>query len=366
MLLYFFLIVIGIVCLSLGANLLVRGSSSLAETLGVPPLVIGLTVVAYGTSSPELFISTINSFSGQTTIALGNLVGSNIFNVFLILGLSASLTTLAVHLRIIIREVPALILLSGLAYLFCLDGILSVLEGLVLVTILIAHVYWMILGVRGYEETDSTVHYEPSFPKAASRLPRGGPWDIGMIIAGLVLLVVGSEVFSTGAIAIARKTGLSESVIAMTLVAAGTSIPELATSVLASLRGELDIAVGNVIGSNFFNLTGILGLSVLVSPGQFNVPPSVVAFDIPLMVLGAVICLPIFFSEHRISRWEGILFLVYFIVYLTSILMPYSHWLLEPDTGNAIFLFGLPLTLVTALIGLYRYAYSDRSRAGAP
>ncbi|MCB1979351.1 MAG: calcium/sodium antiporter [Burkholderiaceae bacterium] len=316
------LFVAGLVALVAGADLLVRGASKLALALGISPLVVGLTVVAFGTSAPEMAVSAGAVLSGQTGLALGNVVGSNILNLLFILGLSALVVPLAVHLQIIRQEMPVLILISGLVLWLARDGVLGVGDGTLLLLCLLAYTVALVLQSRRI--TRSLAERAPS-PAAA---PAKRAWDeripvqLALIAAGLALLVLGSDWLVTASVAFARSLGVSEVVIGLTIVAAGTSMPEVATSVAAALKGERDIAVGNVVGSCTFNLLGCLGLSaVLAGNAGLPVAQSLLEFDLWILLAAALVCLPLFFTGHEISRLEGALLLIGFALYLTYVVL---------------------------------------------
>jgi len=295
------LFIIGLVGLIIGAELLVRGASRLAIGFGISPLVVGLTVVAFGTSSPELAVSTGSALSGQADIALGNVVGSNIFNVLFILGLSASIGTLVVAQQLIRLDVPLMIGVAILPLLLGLDGKIGRLDGLLLFAGIVAYIVFAIRQSRK-ETKEIEAEYDHEFGQGGGMGPRQAVIQIALVIAGLALLVVGARWLVNGAVALARSLGLSELIIGLTIIAAGTSLPEVATSVIASLRGERDIAVGNVVGSNIFNILAVLGLTAAVAPEGVTVPVAALRFDIPFMIAVSVACLPIFFTGYRIAR----------------------------------------------------------------
>lgn len=246
----FILLGLGLVLLVAGAEFFVRGASGVSARFGVPPLIIGLTVVAFGTSAPELAVSVTAVLGGTGDIALGNVVGSNIANILLIGGLSALITPLAVTIPIIRMDVPVMIAVSALGLFLMVDGVLSSLDGLILATSLIAYVLWLIRRAR-HEEQHPEIEVSPG-----GTIPR----YILTLVVGLSGLVLGSRFFVSGASTIARLLGVSELLIGLTVVAVGTSLPELATSLVAAIRGQRDIAIGNVIGSNVFNLLGVVYL----------------------------------------------------------------------------------------------------------
>lgn len=339
-----------------GAEGLVRGSSGLARRLGISPLVIGLTVVAVGTSSPEITVSVMSAARGQADLAVGNVVGSNIFNVLFILGLSASIAPLVVARQLVRFDVPVMVgvslLVTGLAW----NGRIGRLEGIALVATLVAYVALLIWLARR-----SSADQGPAVPAAAGRRAAPLPALIGMAAAGLGLLVVGSRLLVQGAADIARGLGVSELIIGLTIVAAGTSLPEVASSVVAAFRRETDIAVGNIVGSNLFNLLGVLGAASLAAPGGLPVAPSARSFDLPVMLAAAVACLPVFFSGHRISRWEGALFLAYYAAYVVFLALNAMGHDALPLYSGIMLAFVLPLTAITlAVVAVRAWRRQDR------
>jgi cation:H+ antiporter len=339
------LFVLGIVILVAGAELLVRGASRLAAALGISPLVIGLTVVAFGTSSPEMAVSAQSALAGQTDLALGNVVGSNIFNVLFILGLSALIVPLVVAQQLVRLDVPLMVAASVAVLLLGMDGAFGRLDGALLFGGAVAYTAFLVRQSRR-ETAAVRAEYESEFGEAAAG-PVSWVRDTLLVLGGLALLVLGSRWLVNGAVEIATALGVSELVIGLTIVAAGTSLPEVATSVLASLRGERDIAVGNVVGSNIFNILVVLGFSGFVAPGGVAVAPSALRFDIPVMIAVAVACLPIFFTGHLISRWEGLLFLGYYAAYTAYLVLAATRSEALPAFAGAMTLFVLPLTAVT-------------------
>lgn len=342
-----FLFILGLILLVAGAEMLVRGASKLAVVAGISPLIIGLTVVAYGTSAPELAVSTMSALAGQADIALGNVVGSNIFNVLFILGVSAVVTPLVVCQQLVRLDVPLMIAGSILLLIIGSDGRISGLEGTFLFSLLIIYTVFLL-----YQSKKNNNKPDCPLPVGEKQVMPLKQWaaNILLILGGLGLLVLGSQWIIDGARAIALLMGISELVIGLTIVAAGTSLPELATSVIASLRGERDIAVGNVVGSNIFNILGVLGLSSIVAPEGIAVHVAAWNFDIPLMIVVAIACLPIFFTGHIIARWEGFLFLGYYTAYTLYLIMASVQHDALPFFSNAMLLFTMPLTALTLLI----------------
>jgi cation:H+ antiporter len=358
MLLTAFMLAAGLVLLIVGAEALVRGSSRLAIRLGVAPVVVGLTVVAFGTSSPELFVSAKAAVSGRADLSLGNVVGSNILNVLFILGASASLAPLLVTRKLIWTEVPIMVAASGLMILMGLDGRISRLDGSILIFLLGAYV-WMQIRL-GRKEGNGIGE---AAPKEGAGRYMGVPACIGLVVGGLVALVWGAAWLLDAAVTLARAIGLSELVIGLTIVAAGTSLPEVATSLLASWRGQQDIAVGNVIGSCIFNVLGVLGVSAVISAQGVAVSPAALFFDIPVMIAAAVACLPIFLTGHVINRGEGVLFLFYYAAYTAYLILA----VLQHDALSAFSLimlaFVIPLTFVTLAVMAFRHI-KTRPRTG--
>jgi cation:H+ antiporter len=340
------LFVVGLGLLVGGAELLVRGASGLAAAVGISPLVIGLTVVAFGTSAPELAVSVQSGLAGQADIALGNVVGSNIFNTLLILGLAAVITPLVVQQQLVRQEVPLLIAVSIGLYLLALDGTIGRFEGVLLFAGIVAYTAFAIRQSRN-ESKQIAAEYEQEFETPVPRSAGQLLLQIVLIVGGLALLVLGSRWLVNGAIAIAETVGVSELVIGLTVVAAGTSLPELATSVVAAVRGERDIAVGNVIGSNLFNILAILGVAGMVTPGGVEVAPSMLTFDLPVMIAVAVACLPVFFINYTIYRWEGAMFLVYYVAYTAYLILAATQHDALPVFSTTMLFFVVPLTLIT-------------------
>lgn len=344
----------GLVLLVLGGELLVRGASKLATSFGISPLVVGLTVVAFGTSAPELAVSVQSAWAGKVDIALGNVVGSNIFNVLFILGISALVVPLVVDGQMIRQEVPVMIgasvLLVGLAH----DGGISRIEGAGLFAL--AVLYTVVLVVQSRRATKAL---QQEYATEIHIAGKGGWSDrlavqLTLVLVGLGVLVVGSQWLVEGAIAIATSLGVSELVIGLTIVAAGTSLPEVAASVIAAIKGQRDIAVGNVVGSNIFNILGVLGLSSMVAPSALVVPEALQSFDMPVMLAVAVACLPIFFTGHTISRWEGAVFLAYYVAY-TGYLVLASQQHAMLDSYALVMRTGvLPLTALTLAVVVVR------------
>jgi cation:H+ antiporter len=335
----------GLVLLVGGAELLVRGAASAASALGISPLVIGLTVVSFGTSAPELVTGVMAAVRGQPGIVIGNVVGSNIFNVLVILGLAAVIAPLAVDRRLIRVDVPVMVALSLLVWVLAGGGELARWEGALLVAGIVGYVVVTVRASRrAAPELEELVSEGLHLPPPKRRLGR----DAVLIIAGLGLLVWGAAWLVNGATTLARALGVSELVIGLTVVAAGTSLPELATSVVAAFRGHADIAVGNVVGSNIFNLLAVLGGSAVVARHGVAVSPQAAGFDLPVMVVVAASCVPVFLTGLRVERWEGVLFLLVEAAYLAW-LVAVSRTAVPPPLWFVLAAFGVPLLGLTWL-----------------
>lgn len=335
-----------------GGEALIRGASRLAALAGLTPLVIGLTVVAFGTSAPEMVVSVSAALEGRDDIAVANVVGSNIFNVLFILGLCALIAPLVVNAQIVRREVPWVIGASLLLAILGWDGRLGRLEALLLLAGIVAYTA---LSIRaGRREAAAVVaEYRAGLEP---RHPERGGWlaAAGLVLVGLAALVLGARWFVEFAVAAARWLGASEAVIGLTIVAAGTSLPEVMTSVVATLRGERDIAVGNVVGSNVFNILGILGVAGSLAPGGLAVAPAIERFDLPVMVAVAVATLPVVFSGRTIAGWEGAVFLGAYAAYVLYLILAASQHDALPWLSAAMLWFVLPITALTLGVGAAR------------
>lgn len=341
--------IIGLVLLVTGAEFFVRGASQLAILIGVSPLIIGLTVVAYGTSAPELAVSVQSILIGNGSISLGNVIGSNIANILLILGLSALVAPLVVSQQLVRLDVPIMIGVSVIVYLFSLNGHISRFQGVLLFLGIVVYTVFLIVQSRR-ENGAIQAEYEEEFGEMPPRTPKQWALIIIYIIVGFGMLVLGSNLLVDSAIVIAQYFGISEIVIGLTIVAIGTSLPEVATSVVASLKGERDIAVGNVVGSNLFNLLMVLGVASTISPNGMAVRPETISIDLPVMIAVAITCLPIFVIG-LIPRWVGAIFLFYYLVYTAYL---YMDAMSNPALGsliNVMASFVMPLTVV-AFVGM--------------
>jgi cation:H+ antiporter len=329
------LLAAGFVVLILGAELLVRGASRLAVAAGISTLVVGLTVVAYGTSAPEVAVTVLAMFDRppQPDIAIGNVVGSNISNVLLVLGLSAAAAPLLVSRRLLTTSLLLMIFVSCLLWVLSLDGQISRLEGVGLTT---GALIFTVVSIQRSRRETRTARANGELPRHdlhGWRLCVSIVFQLCLIVVGLMLLVLGAKWLIEGAVKIATLFQISELVIGLTIVAVGTSLPEIATSLVASLRGQRDIAVGNVVGSNIFNVLLVVGVCASVAPIPVVVSESAVRLDIPIMVAVAVACWPIFYTGYAIDRWEGFAFLVLYISYVVFLyFQATNHWALQGYT----------------------------------
>ncbi|MBW9264709.1 MAG: calcium/sodium antiporter [Candidatus Thiodiazotropha sp. (ex. Lucinisca nassula)] len=304
-------ILVGLVVLVWSADRFISGAAALADNLGVSPMLIGLTVVGFGTSAPEVLVSTMASFNGNPGLAIGNAIGSNIANIGLILGFTALLIPLSVHSSVLRREYPLLLAVSAMAFLLMWDGELNQFDGVILVVTLVAVLGWMIY-------TAKTGAADPIAGEFDAEIPHDIPTQkaIVLLLGGLIFLLLSSRLLVWGATNVASALGVSDVIIGLTIVAIGTSLPELAASITSALKGEDDLAIGNVIGSNLYNLLAVLSIPGLVAPGAYS--PEVMERDLPVMM---VLTMFLFFMGHglgkqgRINRLEGLLLLLCFIGY---------------------------------------------------
>lgn len=342
----FIALVLGLIALVGGAELLVKGAATIATRLGIAPVVVGLTVVAFGTSAPEFAVSIGASVTGNTDMSLGNVVGSNTANILLILGMSATVSGLIVTQRIIRVDIPVMIVVSGVVFLLALNNSIGRIEGSFLFIALLAYTGWLIRNAM--KDTKQVMEeYQESIEELEDDVENRPMWVlIALIIAGLAALVLGSNLLVNSATDIAESFGVSDLVIGLTVVAIGTSLPELATSVLAAMRGQRDIAVGNVVGSNIFNLLGVLGLSGFLSSDGIPVTDEALRLDLPVMMVAALVLIPICWNGFMIKRWEGFLMMAYYFAYVAYLIFR-ANESDATDFMRTAALIVVPLTLVT-------------------
>ena len=302
-------LLLGLVLLYFGAEGLVRGSSSMALRFGVSPLLVGLTVVAFGTSAPEMMVSVKAAYLGQGDISVGNVVGSNICNIGLILGFCALIVPIKVASQIVRIDTPIMIATTALAIALLYDGALSRTEGIIFFLLLVVYVVFSIRLAKKQSADPLAQEFsdEIKIPKTGVAL------DVLLVIGGLVMLVFGARFLVDSAIVVAKAFGLSEAVIGLTIVAVGTSLPEFATSLVAAIKKEADIAVGNVVGSNIFNILGILGISAFITPLSSS---GITGIDLGVMAGFAIALWGFSASGHRITRIEGLIMMAAYAAYV--------------------------------------------------
>ncbi|MFE3460100.1 calcium/sodium antiporter [Nocardiopsis aegyptia] len=367
-------LVAGLALLVVGGESLVRGAGSLARKLGMSSLVVGLTVVSFTTSAPELAVSTDAALSGYPGLAVGNVVGSNIANILLVLGASALFVPLAVNSQVVRADIPVMAGLSVLVLLMALDGSLGRVEGAILLAALVVYVTVTVLvsrrraaaGSASPTDADST---DPSSdagtdgPGRGAARPRPLLMDVALVVLGAALLVAGARLLVYGASAIATALGVSDLLVGLTVVAVGTSLPELVTSVVAVMRGERDMAVGNIVGSNVFNIGAVLGLTAIISPEGIAVASAALRFDLPIMVAVALVLLPIALTRLDVARWEGALLVGFYVAYLAYLVVEATeHAALGPFSA-AMLWFVIPLTVVW-LLSVMVHELRTRRRGG--
>lgn len=350
------LIVAGLVLLVAGGEVLVRGASNIAAAIGMLPLVVGLTVVSFATSAPEFAVTMRAVLSGTPGLAVGNVVGSNIANILLVLGVAAVITPLTVKSRVVRFDVPVMIGMSVLATVLAFNGVIARWQGAVLIACLIVYIIWT-LRISKRDPEGELEKLDPAWVEESPRPEPVGRRDtrnllasVVMVGVGVALLVFGANALVTGATEIARGLGLSDLVIGLTIVAVGTSLPELATSIIAAARGERDLAVGNAVGSNIFNLGAVLGFAALLSPEGIVIPAGAQNLDFILMTGVALLLLPVVYTGYAVGRWEGWLFLIYYLAYTVYLLLMSSeHDALRPYS-TVMLLFVIPLTFLFLIV----------------
>jgi cation:H+ antiporter len=306
-------IIIGLVLLAVGAEGLVRGSSAVALRLGVTPLVVGLTIVAFGTGSPEFAVSIGSALEGNASLALGNVIGSNISNIALILGIAAIIKPLQARAEIIRRETPIMVAVTGFLWLLLYDGELSRLDGAILTVGAIAYTFLTYYLSQKKQKKEVEAEFEEAY-----EIPKSAVWkDMAFIVIGLGILVLGAKLLVDGAVTVAKSLGLSEVVIGLTIVAIGTSLPELATSAIATLKGEADVALGNAIGSNVLNILAVLGVTALIQPVSLE---GVRTIDLGVMFGSAILLNVLLGRNFRLDRIEGTLLLIGYAIYIYTLL----------------------------------------------
>jgi len=379
-------ILLGLVLLVAGGELLVRGAAGLAARIGMSPLVVGLTVVAFATSAPELAVTLGAVLGGEPGLAVGNVVGSNIANVLLILGAAAVILPLLVKVQLVRVDIPFMAAFSILFFLLASDGGLSRVDGLILFVLLVLYISVAIILSRREGQVDDLHGPGAAIATAsAGRVGRtvgddantmteavqevdakGGSVgrDLVYLLIGVALLVFGANVLVKGATGIATAFGVSELIVGLTVVAIGTSLPELATSIVAVRRGQRDLAVGNVVGSNIFNIGAVAGLAGVISPTGLPVPESALALDIPLMIAASLVLLPVAFTGSLIARWEGALLLSLYVAYLIYTVLAAAERPILHGFTTVMLWFVTPL-LVLTLVSTVSYEITRRRASAA-
>lgn len=356
MLLAILLFFLGLVVLTVASEILVRGAARLAFTFGVSSLIIGLTVVSFATSSPEIVVSALSAYRGEADLAVGNIIGSNIFNLLFIVGFCALLQPIAIHKQLLRVDLPFMFISACVLYGFCWQGVVTPLNGLFLWGMLVGYCIWIVYHSK--KQQDALTH---EFEQRAEAVEIGKKnhkiaKNVFYVFIGLVGLVFGANWTVEGAVKIARFLGVSELVIGLTIVSVGTSLPELATSLIAHMRGERDIAVGNAIGSTTFNLLAVMGTAAWMSSSGVPISETVLLVDYPIQLGVMLVCFPIFLSDLKVVRWEGMMFLLYYAMYIAYLILEASGSLYL-ETLKAAFVFGvIPLTLLI-VIGATAYPY---------
>ncbi|MBX8487561.1 calcium/sodium antiporter [Pseudomonas cichorii] len=334
----------GLLLLLIGAELSVRAAVRLASILRIRPLIIGLTVVALGSSAPQMAVSLQAAFSESTDIAVGSVIGSNIFNVLVILGLCALIIPLRVARQVLRIDIPLMIGASLLVIGLSWNGEFSKLDGVLLLGTMLGCLF-IVLRQASHGARHGHTH--------STEKPRSLTC-IALLTSGLLLLAFGGHLLVDAAVVVAINLGLSERIIGLTLMAIVTSLPALMTSLIAALRGERDIAVGNVIGSNLFNLLGVLGATALISPVPLSISPNALVFDLPIMLGVAVLCLPLFYAGYRITRFEGLLLLALYLTYGLHIVSFSTGMLLAERLEHLMLQFILPLLGIAVAFGIVK------------
>ncbi|MBR5083882.1 MAG: calcium/sodium antiporter [Prevotella sp.] len=301
------LIIVGVALVLWGADRMTDGAVAIAQRLNIPPIVIGLTIVAMGTSMPEFCVSLVSALKGTADLAIGNVVGSNIMNVLLIVGITAMVSPMVISKSTVKKDIPWAVVAALLLGYFCFDNLLSRFEALVLFVLFLAFICYTLWSAKKGKVTENEEVKKKHTPLMA----------IGLVLLGLVCLILGSNIFVDAATKVAASLGVSEAVIGLTIVAGGTSLPELATSVVAARKGQSAIAIGNVIGSNVFNILMIVGITGLICPLKM---PNITIIDLSLMVLSIILLWFFTYTKYKVERWEG--------AFLFIILIGYMWWLI--------------------------------------
>ncbi|MBO6792629.1 MAG: calcium/sodium antiporter [Balneolaceae bacterium] len=353
------LFVLGLIALIAGAELFLKAVDHFGLKWGVSPLIMGLTVVAFATGAPELAISIKAAMSGSADLVLGNIIGSNIANILLILGITALIAPLNITRRVVKVDVPIVIVASATVYFLAYDGELTTTDGLILLLGLIGYSFYMFVQIKkdANEEVEEVFEYETT----PDQLAKGAYFyikNIGLLLIGLVMIVVGSNWMVDSAVTIATILGMSELVIGLTIVSIGTSLPEVATSLSAARKGKADIAVANVMGSNLYNILLTLGLTLIIAPNVLAVSADAIRLDLPFMVAVSIACIPIFIAGFNLTRRDGALFLIYYSTYLSYLVLDAMNSSFVPILQNSMFYVIIPGTIIYMIWRIIEYRKS--------
>ncbi len=355
------LFVLGLVALIAGAELFLKAVDHFGLKWGVSPLIMGLTVVAFATGAPELAISIKAAMSGSADLVLGNIIGSNIANILLILGITALIAPLNITRRVIKVDVPIVIAASVTVYILALDGELGTIDGVILMAGLVGYSYFMFLQIKKDADEQAGVEEVFEYETSPDQLAKGAFFyikNIGFLLIGLTLIVAGSSWMVESAVTIATILGMSELVIGLTIVSIGTSLPEIATSLSAARKGKADIAVANVMGSNLYNMLLTLGLTLIIAPNVLAVSADAIKLDLPFMVAVSIACIPIFIAGFNLTRRDGALFLVYYSTYLSYLVLNAINSSFVPVIQNTMFYVILPGTIIYMIWRIIEYRKS--------
>ena len=354
----------GLALVLVAADVLVRGASRLARLAGVSTLVVGLTVVAFGSSAPEIAAGLVAAWRDQGALAVGNVVGSNIFNILAVLGITALLRPMGVAGSLVRFDVPVMVGVSMAVMVVSWDGDISRLEGIILLVSLVTYLWLTLRDARDKEAADPDATEGETDAERRQRQGVALVTSLALVIGGLVGIILGSRWMVTGAVDIARHFGLSELIIGLTIVAAGTGMPELATSAVAAWKDEQGMAVGNLVGSNIFNVLGVLGAVGAFSPNPIPVPDIALRFDIPVMIAVALILVPIFYGGKGVARWQGGMLFAYYLAYLGFLVLGATkHDALKP-LGTVMLGVVLPATAVMVCASAFRTWREERHKPG--
>ncbi|SMO53814.1 calcium/sodium antiporter [Gracilimonas mengyeensis] len=343
--------IIGLVLLITGAELFLNSVDKFGIAWRISPLIMGLTVVAFATGAPELAISLQAAADGQPDLVLGNIIGSNISNILLILGITGVLAPLAITNKVIKRDIPMVLAASVLMYVLAMDGWLTPLDGFIILAALVAYSMFIYFQIK----SDRKKNTGEDLSNAAQEILKGSPtWFytkyLFLLLGGLVMIVAGSRLMVDAAVTIAEVLGVSELIIGLTIVSIGTSLPEVATSLSAARKGDSDTAIANVLGSNLYNILLTLGLTIVIAPGALSVSAEAIRFDMPVMIIVVVACLPLFWPGKELGRAEATGFLLYYASYLGYlVLLAMGHAVV--DTFELVMIWGIiPLTILLIIV----------------